>query len=34
MRLFHILSPEVVGNKAKVRISKRALQENRARQIF
>ena len=34
MRLFHILSPEFVGNKAKVRISKRAFQENKARQIF
>ena len=34
MRLFHILSPEFVSNKAKVRISKRAFQENKARQIF
>ena len=29
-----MLPPEIVGNKAKGRISKRVFQENNARQIF
>ena len=29
-----MLPPEIVGNKAKGRISKRVFQENKARQIF
>ena len=29
-----MLLPEIVGNKAKGRISKRVFQENNARQIF
>ena len=32
--LTHLLRLQIVGNKAKVRISKRVLQQNKARQIF